>query len=175
MRALAKLFKFKDIESPWARVSLGKDEVAYRRKIKEKTWIRFPLPQQPKHKGKVIVPSRLGRVYYDKAFPSWVMWSFKDPDSLYLNINMIVMVFGELLDLPKSIDKAQVKLIVSIAESLVKELLVKRLPKLAESVVIKYHYKSDKYQDEMLPEPTHKFWLTDAQVKYLSSFDVGGR
>ena len=70
---------FSSIKKWWTEKHLGKEEVSYRDQVKKDTWTRFPLPTGPTRKGKTIVKSKLGLAYYEKSFPSWIMWDSKEP------------------------------------------------------------------------------------------------
>lgn len=169
-----KLLSFKDIEGFWEKTKLGKDEVAYRRSVGKESLTRFPPPTEPKHKGKLIISSPLGNAYHTKKLPSWVMWNKDEPMTLYLNVDMVMRLFGDILGYPtEEKDQAKVELFCTISEDLLKPILLKAVPRIHKNVVIKRHYKSDKFSEQMIPKVNHKFWLDNKQIQYLTEFYIG--
>lgn len=153
---------------------LLKGEVAYRQGVKRTTNTRFPPPKGASRSGAVEVSNLLGRAYYNNELPAWVLWNPKDPESIYLNVNMIMRLFSDLLGYKLyEADKAQVDLLCGIAESVLRDkILGEKYPKHKNSTDIKRHYKTDTFTLDFIEDTNYKYWTTKEQLEYLINFKM---
>ena len=115
-----------------SRLFFGKKQRPWRRGLKH-FYHEFDKPAENK-RGKQVV-SKLGKLYYRRSFPSWVMWNFETPNSLWVNVPMLSEILVKELGL-----RQRDALIDEVAFKFGEDLLrTSTTPRLAPSVQIKPH------------------------------------
>jgi hypothetical protein len=83
-------------------------------------YARFPDP--PKNERGTVKANYLGQRYYNGMYPRWIMWNYKEPETLYINVDFLIATYKQ--HVYDSVDKVAFDAIITLAKEYAARLVI---------------------------------------------------